>query len=252
MRCSKNQLRGFTLIELLVSMAVLSLLVVMLMGLVDSATKLWRENENRVESYREARAALNLIASDLGSMHASTNTNYFRFVAEGTNGDGSIAFLSALPLSAQDSTNLSDLCAVGYFLAKGRISDIGTNSSSESYNLYRYFLQSNDTFRALTNRPVTLWPATFDADTSNTEIVARNVRSFQVTAYTRSGNGTGWSAWTNTSSTPPDLLELRIEAVNNDARKRFDGDLKQDTPALTNQVRAWTTRVALPKPPELQ
>lgn len=252
MRCSKYQPPGFTLIELLVSMAVLSLLVVMLMGLVDSATKLWRENENRVESYREARAALNLIASDLGSMHASTNTNYYRFVAEGTNDDGSLAFLSALPVSAQDSTNLSDLCVVGYFLAKGRISDIGTNSSSESYNLYRYFLQSNETFRALTNTPVTLWPPVFAADTANTEIVARNVRSFQVTAYTYNATQSQWQSWNPNSAAPPDLLELRIEAVNNDARKRFDGELKQDTPALTNQVRAWTTRVALPRPPELQ
>jgi prepilin-type N-terminal cleavage/methylation domain-containing protein len=246
----KSASDGFTLIELLVSVTVLALLVVMLMGLVDSATKLWRENENHIESYREARAALNLIASDLRSMHVSTNSNYFYFEPTTSTNDGVIAFLTSLPISAQHSTNKSDLCSVGYFLAKGRISDIGTNATNETWNLYRYFLQSNDTFAKLKDDPSNLWPLPFTPNEADTEIVARNIRSFQVKAYTQTANRTDWMPWTAYSpETPlPSLVELRIEAVNTEARKRFGGEIKQDSPALTNQTRVWTTRIYIPSP----
>ncbi|MFV0415202.1 MAG: type II secretion system protein, partial [Chthoniobacterales bacterium] len=50
--------RGFTILELLVAITILSVLVVLLLSMLDNTTKLWRTNENRVESYREARAAL--------------------------------------------------------------------------------------------------------------------------------------------------------------------------------------------------
>lgn len=56
---------GFTLTELLVAMAILSGLIVLLFSVVDGTTKTWNQSEQRVDAFREARAALFVIARDL-------------------------------------------------------------------------------------------------------------------------------------------------------------------------------------------
>ncbi len=244
---------AFTLLELLVAMTVLSLLVLMLMGIVDSATKLWRENENRVESYREARAAMNLIASDLRALHASTNSNYFRLeTASGAN-DGTLAFLASLPLSAQDSTNRSDLCSVGYFLAEGPVSDFAQQGATPetSYNLYRYFMESNETFNRLASSPANpgFWPDEFAVDSDpRPEILARNIRAFRIKAFRNEANT--WVDWTYSEAHPvPDLIELEMEAVNSQIRARLSGDLKSDVLDPPNpEVRVLSTRISLSQP----
>lgn len=248
---SKNS--AFTLLELLVAMTVLSLLVLMLMGIVDSATKLWRENENRVESYREARAAMNLIASDLRSLHASTNSNYFRLEADSGTNDGSLAFLASLPNAAQDSTNRSDLCSVGYFLAEGPVSDFAQQGATPetSYNLYRYFIESNETFDRLESSPADpgFWPDEFAVDSDpRPEILARNIRAFRIKAFRIEGNT--WVVWTHSDEHPiPDLLELEMEAVNSQIRARLSGDLKADVLDPPNpEVRVLSTRIPLRQP----
>ena len=70
---------AFTLIEMLVSMVVLALIVVAMMALVDSATKLWRDNEGRTDACREARAALVVMARDLRNAVAGTNADFIKF-----------------------------------------------------------------------------------------------------------------------------------------------------------------------------
>jgi prepilin-type N-terminal cleavage/methylation domain-containing protein len=243
----QKKLPGFTLLELLVAMAVMTLLVVMLMGLVDGAAKLWRTNENRVESYREARAALNLIASELRTIHASTNSNFFNLQTNSADADSTLAFLTALPLDAQSSTNKSDLCAVAFFLSEGPVSDIGPESRTTTWNLYRYLRESNDTFTALTNNPASpdLWPPNFRPEDG--EILARNIRSLQIRAFTQ--NGTSWQTWTQSAAKPmPDLVEIEIEAVNTELAKRLDGDLKQDREDIAAETRRWVTRIPIRQP----
>ena len=41
---------GFTLLEMLVSIVVLAIVVIAMMALVESATKLWRDNEGRTDA----------------------------------------------------------------------------------------------------------------------------------------------------------------------------------------------------------
>ena len=59
---------AFTLTELLVSMAILSGLIVLLFAVVDGTTKTWNQSEQRVDAFREARAALFVISRDLQTM----------------------------------------------------------------------------------------------------------------------------------------------------------------------------------------
>ena len=240
---------AFTLIELMVAMAVLSLLVVVLLGVVDSATQLWKANENRVESYREARAALNLIASDLKVALSSTNTNYFttnigpEFGASAT--DGSLFFLAALPTSAQDEgSSLGDLCQVGYFLKYGK-SDLET-ARQDSFGLYRYFKESNTTFDTLLNQT-----PLFAHATTNVELLARNIPFFKVACYTADTAGT-ISPWVKSAAHPmPSFVEIQVTAYNNDAARRLESE---GSWKLTNNrmfrenSRVFTARVPIRQP----
>lgn len=243
--------KGFTLVELLVAMAVLSLLVVMLMGLVDSATTMWQSNENRIESYREARVAMSMMANELRFAHISTNENWFHFVEENGSGDSEIGFLTALPISSQDPESLGQICSIGYFLAEGNLSDLDV-SAGRTWNLYRLLKESNETHDLLEASPESpdLWTDEVMApEDVRAEIVARNIRSFRVRAFRRTGNS--WVPWTHAQDHPmPDLLEIEIQAVNSDTSKRLDGNLKG--PALDNspgEIRTLTTRIPLRKLP---
>lgn len=251
---------GFTLLELLVAMALLSLLVVMLMGIVDSATKLWRVNESRVETYREARAALALMASDFANFHPAlpvgTQPSQLFLCDTSTSGLSKVGFLAVMPNSAQDTTDRSQLCTVGFFLARGRTSDIGPESSRQTWNLYRYFLGSNETLQKLRANPASpnLFPAAAlqpreQADPPRTEILARNIQSFTIRPLVR--NGPQWEAWTQSAMHPwPELLEIEVVACDEDVAKRFDGDVRApEALAQSAQIgRRWLTRVALPGP----
>jgi len=264
--------RAFSLLEVLVAMSVLSVLLLILLSMTNGASKLWRENENRVDSYREARAALNMIASDLASIHASTNTTLFAVTPSSRDNsddsdmppmgqartheekdggmNGRIFFLAALPADAQESgRNKSDLCEVGYFLAYNQTSLTG--KGSHTYNLYRCFRSSDDTFNDLKNSDglKNLAPDT-NPTASNTEVLARNITGFEVRPYTI--NAAKLEKFTKSAQTPlPDMLEITINAISTESAKRFGPDDKaawEDIHSLTRtqNERAFTTRVYLP------
>jgi len=258
----KNRIHAFTILELLVAMAVFSLLIVMLMGMVDSGTKLWRESENRVDSYRESRAAISIIARDLRNTIVSTNTNFFQINSaafdllatqeKNTNTAGAVFFLSAQPSAAQDSVgNTSDICQVGYFLAFGNTSMIPGPSARSSMNLYRYFLSSDATFSRLTNSAQPIFPNSLQpsATDERIELLARNIRSFRITALQADGQ-----PFTATPSAPlPPLIEVEMEALNDDSAKRLTGrtDWVSAGGVMSNTInrskQTFSTRINLTK-----
>jgi prepilin-type N-terminal cleavage/methylation domain-containing protein len=95
---------GFTLIELLTSMAILGLIMVMLFSVFEQVNKAWLNGENRVETFTQARAILDLMSRELSQaiatskipFHADTNTVVF-----------------VAPVNAQGDP-AADLCEVGY------------------------------------------------------------------------------------------------------------------------------------------
>lgn len=249
--------RAFTILELLVAMAVLAILVVMMMGLVTSATTLWKQSENRVDAFREARAALTIISRDLGNLLASTNTNYFLLNSHGAfskvpsgaetheHRAGAIFFLASLPKNAQDPVSLSDACEVGYFLGFERTKAGGSNSQP-TLNLYRFFRSSNPTFSNLLAGSLfgnaTIGP-------TGEEMLARNVREFRITPliFTNGAYSTNFTPSTN--KPVPDALEIAITAVNQEAARRFTNKSDWTAPAppaaLTNAQHTFITRIHL-------
>ncbi len=256
--------KAFTLMELLVAMAVFSLLVVMLMGVVDSATKLWRNSEKQVETLREARAALHMMSGELACLVIATNANYSKDffhispLPSGAKNNSELGFVTALPLSSQNTTNQSDLCLVAYFVAKGKSSDFSTN---ESQNLYRYFLDSGTLTGRLTNEPPKkdFW-SSLQATDPNSEIVAKNIQAFRVRPYyqdTTTPNGT-WTDWKQPDADPndlagawkpgepgnvPQLLELELVVADSEIVKRVGGTNLAEIPP--EFLRTVTTHVAL-------
>jgi len=256
---------AFTLLELLVSMSVMAILAVLLLGIVDNTTKLWRTSESRVDSYREARAALSTMARDLSGTISSTNTNYFRInlgsgmpsgAETDTNRAGNLFFLAAIPSKAQDAGNKSDVCEVGYFLAWGRTSAVSgsglnTNNASmqETLNLYRYFRSSDATFSNLVSTNA-LDASIVNITGQESELLARNVRSMKVTPLQQT-NGAFVPFAASTSQPVPDLVEIEIRTLSQDAARRFTNKaawMSGTAPAgLTNAEQSFTTRVRIPQ-----
>jgi GxxExxY protein len=210
---SKNS-PAFSLLEVLVAISVLSILLVILLNIVQSATSLWRGAENKIEAYREARAALQVLSSDLKNILPTTNSDFFR---TNLTNSPNIGFLAALPISSQDTTSSkSDICAVGYFLAYDNKSPIAGDNGRQSFNLYRFFLDSNETFAKLTNNAQTV----LNLDPERLEILARNVIEFKASYFAT--DGTNFLQWTPSKNSPmPHLVEIKITSVNNERTMRF-------------------------------
>jgi GxxExxY protein len=241
---------AFSILELLVAVSVLSILLVVLLNIVQGATSLWRTSENKVEAYREARAALQVMSSDLRNTLASTNTNFFRTNISGYPNPTNLTFLTTLPLSSQDTTSKGDVCTVGYFLAYDNKSPIAGNNGRQSYNLYRYFVESNETFAKLTDASGPTDVLDFDADFPP-EILARNIVNFNATYFVT--NSSGLTNWAQSLTTPmPQVVEIKITAVNNERTMRFGARNAQSDwtdfptePDYQKNTKTFTTRINL-------
>ncbi len=263
--------RAFTLIEIMVSMSILVVLIVILMSMVDGATKLWRHTENRVDSYREARAAINTVAADINSILISTNVNFFSLdrtdnlpsSARKPPAAGNIFFLSAQPKESQNmsaaagsqkSPNASDFCLVGYFLAYDKVS---TGSPSPSLNLYRYFLSSGETFDSILKGNLlsdTLSTSPSASAPTGAEVLARNVTSFKVEALSLvpadpadPNSPVSLKKFVQDKNYPlPDIIEIEMTALNNESVKRFNSESDwSDTNSATYKQNARTFKTTV-------
>ena len=246
---------AFSLLELLVAIAVLCILLVILLNIVQGASNLWRTSENKVEAYREGRAALQVISSDLRHALASTNTNFFRRDISSYPNSTNVAFLATLPLSSQETNSLSDVCTVGYFLAYDNKSPVSGITGRQSYNLYRYFVESNETFAKLSDSSGPADVLDFDPS-RQPEILARNVVGFKATYFITNGPGS-FTTWTQSAATPmPDIVEIQLTAVNNERTMRFgargaSGEWdafsgNTNSPDYLKNTKTFTTRINIP------
>ena len=146
---------AFTLVELLVAMAVGTILLIFLFQLFNASVRAWRQGEDQAETYREARAALQLMVRDLGQTVAPLTGSVYAsptptpgvplsvvaptlvldyYDGKPSNGDEINEEVYCLTTIPNDGA--SSLCAVGY------LCQWGANGHSKAYSLMRQYMGS--------------------------------------------------------------------------------------------------------------
>lgn len=261
---------GFTLLELLVSVVLLALLSIFLFSILNAASEIWRDNESRAGSFREARAALHFMARELDSLYTNpggsnalpvfvgnpSNPTLTLPVEAATNETwgGRVFFLTMLSAAAQDpAANKSDLCAVGYYLAYTRdrtaFSPSGTGAGNSSYKIYRHSRSSNATFAALlaSATPNAIFQPSLAP--GGDEILARNITRFEVRLFRRKLAGgleqvTPASAWP--ASETPAMVELAITAINDETAAKLATRAQWEDPTSARMIenaQRFSTRI---------
>lgn len=139
--CSR---RAFTLIELLISFAVLAMISLVIFGIVNSTSSLWRQTKGKVETFRESRAAFETIVQRLSQ--ATLNT-YWGFEDPNDPGDyvrlselhfiaGPAGDLLGTPASDTPTSAVFFQAPLGYAKAPSRLNNL--------LNEAGYFIQFGD------------------------------------------------------------------------------------------------------------
>jgi len=182
------------LVEILVSSAILLVLMLLLLGMGNSASQLWSDSEGKREALRELRASLQMITEDLHSAVITTNAESLE-VRKSANAPQSLFFLVSHPGDRRHETIKGDLCATGYFLAP----DPKENGCT---NLYRFHASGEAVARAVEEDSLgALYAEAGPQNLSTTELLARNIVSFRILTLPETTNA-------------PELLDVTLSAIN--------------------------------------
>jgi prepilin-type N-terminal cleavage/methylation domain-containing protein len=136
MRAERTTRFGFTLAELLIAVAITSLIVVMLGAMFGSLASTVGRASQRIDAFRDARAAVATIQRDLSNLVRVGPAAYFALDDRYTNDPNTTANKNRqlFALIAIKNGSLGDLCAVGYYC----------RWEGNRYTLRRYFRNSNE------------------------------------------------------------------------------------------------------------
>ena len=109
---SQKNRAGFTLAELLIATAITGLIIILLGQIFSSASAMWRLGGERIDAFRDARAALQLMAADLARANINGDPQMLKLVPSS---DGKYA-VEADAVTPIRNSGKSDLCAVQYYL----------------------------------------------------------------------------------------------------------------------------------------
>jgi type II secretory pathway pseudopilin PulG len=215
-RDSEN-IRAFTLVELLIAAAITVVIVVMLGLMLGSLMTSASHASQRVDAFRDARAALQVMERDLSNLVPTqwdirtspiptpTPIPITRAAAHfaldnvwqdpndlysANNGSLNRQIFALIARKDAGSSTSGDLCAVGYYC----------RWDTNHYVLCRYFRDSATTIPAIQSFPGTYVPVTTLYTPSSTdEVLAAYVWNFNVTLYDATGTViNGYDATTGT------------------------------------------------------
>ena len=203
---------AFTLIELMAATTVLSVILLMMVGMQDQMSKAWSNSNRRTDATREARAAVQMISSDLSGLLTRQNTNMVD-KSTGVNYPGSIAITNmglpfvyssngvnsaglTLPNGIQSGSSFLfgvctkksrsptdlDLAIFGYYIGQTNTTNIN-GFATTNYNLYRYVVPTNTTAAALNGITTGNLNTLFPDIAANSEILARNACNLRIRFY---------------------------------------------------------------------
>ena len=210
--CSLNPLTpryrvaAFTLIELMAATTVLSIILLMMVGMQDQMSKAWSNSNRRTDATREARAAVQMISSDLTGLLTRQKTNMngcvgsiaisnmglpFVYSSNGVNSSGltlpagiqpGSSFLFGVCTKKSRGSNDPDLAIFGYYIGQTNTTNIN-GFTTTNYNLYRYVVPTSNTVAALNGVASGNLTTLFPDIASNSEILARNTCNLRIRFY---------------------------------------------------------------------
>jgi type II secretory pathway pseudopilin PulG len=133
---TEHHRRAFTLVELLVAMGITIVIVAMLGRVLVATTSVYRIADQRMDAFRDAKAALQLMTTDLS--RANVNGDAQMLNLSNYTADYAKEAYAVTPIKNKGK---SDLCAVGYYL--------DWDASSKTYSLRRFVKNSDTTAASL-------------------------------------------------------------------------------------------------------
>jgi type II secretory pathway pseudopilin PulG len=127
---------GFTIAELLIAIAITLLLVTILFRVFTAAASQWQAADQRIDAFRDARAAMQLMARDLG--RADVHGSPQMLTLADPSADFAKEAYAVTPIS---NNGKSELCTVGYYLSYDAV--------THAYSLKRLFKNSDLTSTSL-------------------------------------------------------------------------------------------------------
>jgi type II secretory pathway pseudopilin PulG len=263
--------RGFTLVELLIAtgitVAIVLMLGLMLGSLIGSAS----HATSRVDAFRDARAALQMIERDLrnlvrtqwspdpfssptptpGTLQPLTLPSaYFALkniyqLPGGLSGDTNQQLYALI--ADRTTPSSGDVCAVGYYCR--------WDDQLHAYALRRFFRDSTATFAAMQGAGSYASDSVLYAPGVNDAVLAAYVWNFSVTAYdangnvipTRDANGNPISYVCDPNATTPNRLPAAIEISFN----AMSPQAAQAVMSVSSDPSVWMSVNASPTPPPL-
>lgn len=257
-------IRGFTLVELLIATGVTVIIVVLLGTMLGSVLSTAARANQRIDAFRDARAALQMMERDLNNLvraqwnpdpfpnpaplpcAASTTSTTFvtrpaaYFAAAPiwqdpndpySGGNPNAQIFALISTKSAGSATAGDVCAVGYYC----------RWDGNRYTLRRFFRDSTHTFNVL--QSAVGYAADADlynlsaADARN-EVLAAYVWNFSVAVYDSNGNRyTTYPCVCDQSATTPTLLPAAIEISFN----AMSSQAARTVMSVTSDPNDWMT-----------
>lgn len=159
MRISRRSRPAFTIVELLVATAITALIVVLLGTMFASLAGTTSRANQRIDAFRDARAALQLIQRDLSNIvrtqwepdpitnpppatHPTTRATAY-LVLKDIYADPAPGNQQIYALASMKNAGAGDVCSVGYYCR--------WDDAIHAYTLRRFFRDSSVTFTAIAN-----------------------------------------------------------------------------------------------------
>ena len=261
----RERVSAFTLVELLIATGITVAMVLMLGWMLGSLMSSASHATERVDAFRDARAALQMMERDLRNLvRTQWNPDPFTnpppattlpvtrpaayFAVDNLYSDPATGNQQLYALVADQTTPLSgDVCAVGYYCR--------WDPQLHAYSLRRFFRSSADTFSVMQTAGSYAADSVLYVPGASDAVMAAYVWNFSVIAYdangnvipTRDANGNPIPYVCDPNATTPNPLPAAVEisfyAMSSQAARTVMS-LPSDTPSL------WMTSPS-PTPPNL-
>jgi type II secretory pathway pseudopilin PulG len=188
MRISLNSTRAFTLVELMVGLLITTIIIVMVGTVFSAITTSSLRGNQRIDSFRDARGALNTIRRDLTNLVRAPSTTYFVLADQYSDPNSAanknrqiygLTAVSPITFTAPNANGLGDVCTIGYYCR--------WDTTKHCYSLRRYYSGSSATSTIFTNYGLSVAMGTLFAPTTSDETVAAFAWNLQVTVYKNDG-----------------------------------------------------------------